>query len=44
MKIVDRLAKEALCGRSMQVDGDDMIYTGNREEVGYQSSSDGTSV
>lgn len=44
MEVVHWLAKEALGGRSMQIHSDDMIYTGDREEVGYQFGGDGTSV
>lgn len=44
MEIVYGLAKEALGGRSMEVDGDDMIYAGDREEIGHQSCGDGASV
>ena len=44
VEIVYWLTKEALGGRSMKIDGDDMVYTGDREEIGYQSSGDGTPV
>ena len=44
MKIVYWLTKKALGGRSVKIDGDDMVYTGDREEIGYQSSGDGTPV
>ena len=44
MQIVYWLAKEALGRRSMQIDGDDMIDAGNREEIGYQTCGDGASV